>query len=62
MSMLYDEDDMFNHTQNNDLNKGAQTTQMPVWSNSWDLERQFKLHIRSNYSTVKAKSNASMNK
>ena len=55
MSMSYDEDDMFNQTQKNDLNQENHTCQMPVWSNNWDLERQFKLHIRSDYLTIKAK-------
>ena len=55
MSMLFEEDDNF-CDQYNDVDQSVEAVNKPeqiVWSNTWDLEGQFKVHIRSDFPTVK---------
>ena len=53
--MLYNEDDNF-CDQYNDVNESVEAInkqEQIVWSNSWDLEGQFNVQIRSDYLAVK---------
>lgn len=55
MSGLYDEDDNFfqQHNSNCESTKELNQPEQCVWSNTWDLEEQFHIHIRSDNPTVK---------